>query len=173
MAIPGNFLAYNVESVETDATGWQAGSNTSIAQSTVHALDGTHSLALTSTASGTTSAFVANRVTGVNPSGLYACYFWLYTTVQVSALVSVDWYNASNTYISTTTGTTVTVPTNVWTQVGSPVVAVATATQSVPILDITATAGSQVFYCDEMFFGYADLPFVPTPAQAPRRAAVR
>lgn len=173
MAINGNFLAYNIESVETDASGWLAGSNTTIAQSTTHALDGTHSLALTSTAAGATSSFVANRVGGVNPNGLYTCYFWLYTTVQVSAWVAVDWYNASNTYLSTTTATTVTVPTNTWTQVGSPLVAVATATQSVPILNMTATAGSQIFYCDEMFFGYADLPMLPMPSAAPRRASVR
>ncbi|MFF4403605.1 hypothetical protein [Streptomyces sp. NPDC001404] len=174
MAINGNFLSANVESVETDASGWLAGSNTSIAQSTAHALDGTHSLALTSTASGSTVAFVANRVGGVTASGLYACYFWMYSTIaSITAWASVDWYNASNTWITNTAGPTVTLATNTWTQVGAPLVAVATATQSVPIINVTATAGSQVFYADEMFFGPAQLPMACPVWQAPRRASVR
>lgn len=170
--INGNLLADNDSSFETSVAGWTAGSNTAIAQSTAHALDGTHSMSLTSTAAGTTSAFVSSRVNPLTAGTLYACYFWLFSTVQISAWASVDWYTAS-TYISTTTGPTVTVPANTWTQVGAPMVAVATTQQSVPIVNVTATAGSQLFYADLVYFGPAQLP-MPCPIRpAPFRAAVR
>lgn len=158
MAIPGNLLSANDESVETNITGWAAGGNTTIAQSTTQALDGTHSLRLTSTASGTISANTANRITGLSAGGLYTASYWLYPPVQVTAHVEVDWYTAT-TYISTGVGADQTVPASVWTQIGAPMTAVATTQQCIPIIVITATAGSQLYYCDEMFFGW--------PAQQP------
>lgn len=153
MAINGNLLTVNNESVETDITGWAAGGNTTIAQSTTQALQGTHSLRLTSTASGTISANTASRVTGLTAGGLYMAYYWLYPPVQVTAHIEVDWYTAT-TYISTGIGADTTAPANVWTQIGAPMTAVATAQQCIPIIVITATAGSQLYYCDEMFFGF-------------------
>lgn len=160
MPINGNLLSANIESVETDITGWDAGSNTTIAQSTTQALDGTHSLQLTSGASGTISATTHNRVTGLSANTLYAASYWLYPTLQITAHVEVDWYTAT-TYISTGVGADQTVPANVWTQIGAPMTSVATTQQCVPIIVINATAASQLFYCDEMFFGWpAERPLI-------------
>ncbi|RCH70458.1 hypothetical protein DT019_02935 [Streptomyces sp. SDr-06] len=153
MALTGNLLTYNDESVETDITGWAAGGNTTIAQSTTQARDGTHSLRLTSTASGTISANTANRITGLSVSAQYTASYWLYPPVQVTAHIEVDWYTAT-TYISTGVGADTTAPASVWTQIGAPMTPVATTQQCIPIIVITATAGSQLYYCDEMFFGY-------------------
>ncbi|MGW7001412.1 hypothetical protein ACWGCW_00945 [Streptomyces sp. NPDC054933] len=170
--ISGNFLADNDSSFETSVAGWTAGGNTTIAQSTAHALNGTHSMSLTSTAAGTTSAFVSNRVNPpLTPGTWYACYFSLWCANALTAWVSVDWYSASNTYISTTTGTSVTLATNTWTLVGAPMVSVATATQSVPIIDFTATAGSQAAFADLVFFGPWIPPTLVTARQAVKRAA--
>jgi hypothetical protein len=164
VAINGNLLSVNIESVETDITGWDAGTNTTLAQSTAHALDGTHSMQLTSGASGTISATTHNRLTGLTAGVQYMAYYWLYPSVQVTAHVEVDWYTAT-TYISTGVGADTTAPSSVWTQIGAPMTAVATTQQCVPIIVITATAGSQQFYTDEMFFGYP--PEQPLYSRAP------
>lgn len=153
MAIPGNLLSANDESVETDITGWVAGGNTTIVQSTTQALDGTHSLRLASTASGTISANTNNRITGLSAGVLYYASYWLYPPVQITAHVEVDWYTAT-TYISTGIGADQTIPASVWTKIGAPMTSVATTQQCIPIIVITATAGSQLFYADEMFFGW-------------------
>jgi hypothetical protein len=170
VALNGNLLSANDESVETDISGWSAGGNTTLTQSTTHALDGTHSLRLASTTSGTISAGVTNRLTGITAGALYGWYYWLFTTVQITAHVEIDWYTAT-TYISTTIGNTLTIPANTWTQVGAPMVAVATTQQCVPLIVIDANASSQLFYTDEMFFGRWINPSLTATRQAVKRAA--
>lgn len=100
MAIPGNLLSYNQESMETGIASYHAGSNTTVARSTAHAREGTHSLAVTVT--GTTGDTYFNlgsdSVAGVQTATTF--YFWAYTDASgVTAQVELDYENSSSAYV--------------------------------------------------------------------------
>ena len=59
---PGNLLTANQATLATDASGWTAASNTTIARSTTQAKEGAASLRLTANAAGAIGAFVSNVV---------------------------------------------------------------------------------------------------------------
>ncbi|MEO3974376.1 hypothetical protein [Streptomyces sp. CAU 1734] len=95
MSVATNLLAANVSEIETDASGWVAGANTTAAHSTRY-FSGARSLSLTATAAGSVSATTAARVAVV--AGVeYTSYAYFANLTAVAgrvATVRVDWYTA-------------------------------------------------------------------------------
>lgn len=154
--IPGNELNLNTQSIETDASDWSALTNCSVAQSSAHAFDGTKSLAITATSSGTVDAIVNSgtvafpAVTAGNP---YQFFFAAYTTSSgINASANGDFYNVS-TFVSSYSSPTIALIPNTWTWVSVTGIAPATSTLLRPIPQFTATAGGQVVYIDSVYFG--------------------
>ncbi|MFI6444711.1 hypothetical protein [Kitasatospora sp. NPDC050543] len=113
MSVSSNLLAANVSSIETDATGWTAGTNTTLAQSSTKFYAGSKSLAMTrTTSSGAASATTASRV-AVTAGTVYTAYAYYALVVAAAgrtATVRVDWWAASSggTAISSVTSPTAT-----------------------------------------------------------------
>lgn len=141
-----NLLSTNDSGFETSVAGWSAGSNTTLAQSAVQAFAGTKSAAMTSTASGDVSMLTATDY-AVLPlvSHTYSAWFW--SPVTTVGTLELDWRNAAHSFLNFA-ATTIAIPANQWT----PIVLVATSVAStafvVPIMNMTSTAGAQVFFAD-------------------------
>jgi hypothetical protein len=153
--IPGNELAYNTESMETDVSSWGSLANSTIAQSTAFALEGTHSMSITSTASGIASALpISADFPAAVVGNTYQFSFWVYSTVAGLQVTGnqFDWYNGV-TFVHAGVSVTVNLAQNAWTQVLVTGVAPATTTLARIYPSFTATAGGQVCYIDEVYFG--------------------
>ncbi|MGH9906770.1 MAG: phage head spike fiber domain-containing protein, partial [Pyrinomonadaceae bacterium] len=113
-----NMLTAQQSSFETGISPWNADTNTTIAQSTVQELDGANSLAMTKTvAIGTAGAFSDVLTAGVTVQvgEVYtaAAYFRANTTAR-SVQVAIQWINAANGIISTSSGIAVTDANTEW-----------------------------------------------------------
>ena len=148
-----NLLTANQASIETDATGWTTTSNCSVARSTAQFLDGVASLMLTSTAAGTMSAknAPANTVSVTVGVSYTASAAFMAAASARSVEVNINWRDASQSLLSTTSGTPVTDSTTGWT--------VATVTGTAPANAVYATvevmvnstgAASEVHYVDSI-----------------------
>lgn len=148
-----NLLTPNQASIETDATGWAAGTNATIAQDATQFLDGTKSLAVTAVAVG--SSF-ASTTAGprVAPGKLYTATAWFKAGVTGRAVqLFIDWYSDVGGYISTSaviaSGTDVS---GSWTATSGSIVAPAGVGQAgvkVKINDATQVLG-EVHYVDRI-----------------------
>lgn len=148
-----NLLTPNQASIETDATGWAAGTNATIAQDATQFLDGTKSLAVTAVAVG--SSF-ASTTAGprVAPGKLYTATAWFKAGVTGRAVqLFIDWYSDVGGYISTSaviaSGTDVS---GSWTATSGSIVAPAGVGQAgvkVKINDVTQVLG-EVHYVDRV-----------------------
>lgn len=151
-AISGNWLSYNVESVETDASGWGGASNVNctLAQSTMHALDGTHSLLMTSSASGAMSTRTAASV--AVPSGAQYVSFGggVYSSNGLTCSVTLQWLDSSNNVITTTATPNLT-GSGSWQYAHSGITIPSGAASVNVILNATATAASQQVFWDRMW----------------------
>lgn len=151
-AISGNWLSYNSESAETDASGWGGSSNVNctIAQSTTHALDGTHSLLMTSSASGAMSTRTAAAV--AIPSGAKYVSFGagVYSSNGLTCTVTLQWLDSSNSILTTTVTPNLT-GSAAWTYAHSGVTIPTGAASVNVILGATATAASQQVFWDRMW----------------------
>lgn len=160
--IPGNLLDLNTQSLETSASDWSVLTNCTIAQSTTQAHDGTHSLAITSSASGAANVIINTGTVAfppVTPGNTYQFYFWAYTTSSgISMQSGGDFYNGT-TFVSSYSPTPVTLTANAWTFVQVTGTAPATSTLLRPIPQFTATAAGQIVYIDTIYFG---TPFTVT-----------
>jgi hypothetical protein len=111
VSVTTNLLSANVSGVETDASGWTAGANTTLSQSTRFYL-GAKSLGLTATASGTVTATTATRVAVVAGQEYQAYGFFANVVAAASrtSAVTISWYTASSggSPISTASGTATT-----------------------------------------------------------------
>jgi hypothetical protein len=151
-----NLLTANQASLESGTTnGWDVLTNCTISSSTLQALDGTHSLALTSVAAGDMSATTHQGVNGIPVTGgvTYTAMFWARAaTTPRSVTCYLQWYDVSGApagnipvvLTDTTTG---------WTQY----VVSAVAPMNVRFADVacyvTATgAASEVHYFDQIGF---------------------
>lgn len=143
-----NLIDANTSDIETSAAGWAAGSNTTIAQSTAQAHTGTHSLKMTGTAAGNMFGFT-NAKYPVTAGTSYTCSAWFYcASPGRSVFLDIDWYDNTNTYISSATSTTYTLTPGVWTQVAFNTTAVTGATSIVFSLSPIANTAGDVFYAD-------------------------
>lgn len=140
-----NILPYNVQSIETDASGWEAGGNTTIAQSTAQAKDGTHSLAMTATAAGGIGAVTAVWY-AVRPSAPYTFSCWLYSATATTGGIGVDWRDVAGTYLSTDQ-TTTPLAAGVWTYIELSATAPLTAYNVTPVVGygMSLSAGQTVY----------------------------
>lgn len=142
-----NILPYSVQSVETDISGWTAGANTAIAQSSTQAKDGQFSLQMTATANGGLAAWTTTWYP-VKPGAVYTYTCWLWSPAAVSGGIGLDWRDASGTYISTSQ-TSAPLAANAWTQLTLSATAPLNAYNVSPTIGngMAVTAG-QVFYGD-------------------------
>lgn len=176
MAISGNVLTYNAESVETDISAWLSGNNSpTISQDTTHALDGTHAVKLvpTSVASGSQSLWSTPRVT-VTAAKTYLSYASIWTAAaNLTGAMDLDWYSSGGTYISSSTGPTITLTANAWTQIWVVGLAPATTASCVVIPGWNATSTAQTAWMDEFFIGLNPLGPNPRPNIAGSQMAVK
>lgn len=146
-----NLMTVNAASIETGTAGtWFAGTNTTIAQSSAQALDGTKSLELTATAGGDMDANLAGGTDGVAVDGGITHSFvasFRAATVGRSVRIRVHWHNTAGVFHSTTTGDTVTDTTTGWTQATLQVAPPVDGYAQVEVYVVGAGAG-EVHYVD-------------------------
>jgi hypothetical protein len=142
-------------------TGW-TGTNGTIARSSAFANSGTYSLELTATGGFTTayarqgSAGVARVSAGVS----YRAQLLAYAPVAIgSFVVSIDWYNSSLVYLSTSVSSTVSLSAGVWTYVQATATAPAGAVFAAygPTIAGSPAAGTKV-YADDVYMAPVDRP---------------
>lgn len=161
VAVTDNLLSANVSGIETDATGWTAGANTTRARSTVTAQAGTASLSLTATAAGSVTVSTTARVPVVAGTE-YQAYAMMANgsaTAGRASVVAVDWYTASvgGTLVSTSTGasTPLAATANTWGVPAPQVTAVCPASATYAVVRITVSGLSigAVVYADSIAMG--------------------
>lgn len=113
MSVSSNLLAANVSGIETDATGWTAGANTTRSQST-RFYTGSKSLQLVATAAGSVTATTTSRV-AVTAGDTLTAYGYFANVVAAAGRtcsVSVSWWAGvtGGTALSTSTSASVTLP---------------------------------------------------------------
>ncbi|MFE5369257.1 LamG-like jellyroll fold domain-containing protein [Streptomyces mirabilis] len=142
-----NILPYSVQSVETGISGWSAGANTTIAQSSTQAKDGQFALQMTATANGGLAAWTATWYP-VKPGAVYTFTCWLWSPAALTGGIGLDWRDAAGTYLASAV-TATSLAANGWTFVQLSATAPLNAYNVTPTLGngITATAGQQ-FYGD-------------------------
>ncbi|MFD8595376.1 hypothetical protein ACFV1L_10280 [Kitasatospora sp. NPDC059646] len=98
MSVSTNLLSANTSEIETDTSGWTAGANTTLSQST-RFFTGAKSLLMTrTTSSGAASATTATRV-AVTAGMVYTAYAYAALIVAAAGrtfTVQVDWWAASS-----------------------------------------------------------------------------
>lgn len=147
-----NLLTANESSMETDATGWTAGANTTRTQDAAHALDGTKALKLVSTASGNVTVNSARNIP-VTAGQTYLASYWAFTTLTGRvANYELDWRTAGGTFVGFTDLPAqglpkVTLVANTWTQVSfTVVVPTGAAISTVTLLPIITSQGAAESY---------------------------
>jgi hypothetical protein len=152
VAAPGSLINAN-PFFTTDTTGWTA-SNSSIARSTavVHP-DPLAVASLLVTPNGS-SALVGASVTrtavgSINPGARFVASMWVWANVAHTDFhMRVDWLTAASGAISTSTGTAVSIPAGVWTQVKQEFTAPATASRADLFIQQGGTpASTKTWYC--------------------------
>ncbi|MFF9525363.1 hypothetical protein ACF1DV_25790 [Streptomyces achromogenes] len=150
MSVPTNLLGANVESVETDTSGWVAGANTTLFKSSRWYM-GAASLGMTATATGSVTASTASRV-AVTAGVTYQAYAYFAAVTAGAgrtATVTVDWYSTSTggTAISSSSGSVSLDATTAWNAPPPQVTAQAPAGAQYAALTITVSgvsAGQQM-----------------------------
>ena len=156
-----NVLSANQASLETNADGWVALTNCSVARSTAQASNGSASLAVTATASGdavaTTTTATAFTVT---PSTEFSATaeFRANATVRSTA-VGIVWRNSAGTTLSTAYGTAESDSASAWNQCTVTATAPATAATALVAVKIVSAGSSEVHYVDKIAFHAGDEPF--------------
>lgn len=150
-----NLLTPNQASIETDATGWAAGTGTpTLARSTAQFLDGAASLRLTATAVGPAAMgaeTTAITVAPVTAGKLYTagCSFRAAATGQLCK-VGIHWYTSASASISTSFGTAITDTTAGWTAATVTALAPATAAYGTAQVEVAGALATEVHYVDRV-----------------------
>lgn len=148
-----NLLTTNQASLETNATGWLALANCTLARSTAQALHGVGSLALTASAIGVMSAITS---TGLNAVPVVAgqtytavCASRAATTSRI-CFVGIFWYDSAGVFLSSNTGSSTANSNAAWTAHSFSAAAPANAAfASVRVqVNDAATAAGEVHYVD-------------------------
>ncbi|MFC8583226.1 hypothetical protein ACFUGD_01410 [Streptomyces sp. NPDC057217] len=166
MSVPAanQLLAANVSGIETDATGWTAGTNTTRARSTARFYQGAASLSLTATAAGSVSVTTAVRVP-VTAGTEYQAYAYVALAVAAAgraSAVSIEWYAASTggSPLSTSTGVSTAIPNSTaWVTPSTQVTAVAPvgATYATLTITVTGMSAGAVVHADTMALGVPNI----------------
>jgi hypothetical protein len=156
-----NVLNANQASLETNADGWVALTNCSVARSTSQASNGTASLALTASAAGdmvaTTTTATAFTVTANNEFSATA-EFRANSTVRSTA-VGIAWRDSSGSTISTVFGTAETDSASAWNQCTVTATAPVTAITALVAVKVVSAGSSEIHYVDKIAFHAGDEPF--------------
>ncbi|MGI5404128.1 hypothetical protein ACQEVG_32700 [Streptomyces sp. CA-135486] len=157
MAIAGNLLSANAESIETDASAWVAVINAnSIARGT-GGTSGSFCLSFKATAAGDCQVGLATRV-AVTPGAQLVCYASVWAAVASGqSRVEIRWHDAGGALLSTTQGPLVTASAPSWNQNAAIGTVPASAATANVIIRVTGTAVNQNWFADRVFLG-------PTPA---------
>lgn len=147
---PVNLLSAADASLEVGIGTWVANVNCAVSQSTTQALDGTHSLRLSSTAAGDMSA--KNTAMAVSPSAQYtAVASFRADAIPRSCRVKIQWLTAAMAAISTSVGTSVADTTTGWTQVVVTATSPSNAAFAYIIPEVVSAAGAtELHYVDEI-----------------------
>lgn len=160
MALSGNLLSYNDESVETSLnTTSFAGSGLTVAWSTAQAKEGTHSVKCTLTS--TSGPYLALHPAGSTSGAATAttCYFWVYATVAgATASIEVDYHDSTGAYVGYDSfgkagKANTPLAVNAWTQVELGTLAPPAATAAPYVYMYFQGSTGDVFYTDEHFYG--------------------
>lgn len=149
-----NLLTEQTASLElTTAVPWIATTNCSVSRTTAQALDGTHSLQMSSTASGSmfSDSHSGPGIPVVGGATYTAMAWFRSAATSRSVHVEMRFYDASGAGISTLAGSSVATTTTVWTQATLVVSAPSNAAWAGMVLAVSSTAGaSEIHYVDQM-----------------------
>jgi hypothetical protein len=145
----GNLLSAEAASFEGGSTGGYTGANATLANSTAQASHGSHSLRLTSVASGNMSA--ASPLIPVAPGTQVTAGAYFRSAVSArSVRADVTWYNTALGVISTSAGTAVSDSTSAFTPSTASLVAPAlTAWMAVTPTVLATGAANEQHYVDQ------------------------
>ncbi len=153
-----NVLTDNQTDIETDATGWTSLSNCAVTQTTDASYRGSDSLKLTSSASGTMTAYTQPFTTTkvVVGQSYTAIAQFLAAANARTVRIDMNFYTSGSVFLSGVTGTPVSDATGAWTQATATMVAPATADFVVVIVNVLSTGGaSEIHYVDNITVGSA------------------
>ncbi|MFI0211961.1 hypothetical protein ACH4OV_25235 [Streptomyces diastaticus] len=160
MAITGNRLPENVESIETDASGWVPVTNCQAPTRGTGGVSGSYCMSFRSVAAGDCRIEVMTPVAIDVTGESFACAAVYPPAAGLSFRLEIRWYSPSGTLVSTSTGPTVTSTGAAWYQVGAIASTPFTAVRATVALRVTATAANQNWFADRIFLG--DTPEVST-----------
>ncbi|MET7939639.1 hypothetical protein [Streptomyces sp. NPDC005302] len=153
MAITGNLLSANAESIETDASAWSALVNASgLAQGT-GGTSGSKNLLFKSTVAGDTQIGLTTRVNVVPGTEYWSCASIFPPAVGAQSRIEVRWYTLGGSLISTSQGPLITAPSGTWHQVAVVGTAPSTAVTANVVIRTTGTASNQNWFTDRIFLG--------------------
>lgn len=147
-----NLLTANQASIETDASGWVALTNATIARSTAQFLDGAASLAVTSVAAGDMQAATVTPGVPVIPLRSYAAAAsYRAAALARSVQTQLFWYDAASVFLSSGGATVGADTTTGWTANTVVATAPAAAAFARVVTRIVATAAAgEVHYVDRI-----------------------
>ena len=150
-----NLLTANQSSIETDASGWTAEANCTIARDTSTHLVGVACLAVDITAVTAAAKTTPNTTAPVTVGKSYtATIFARSKFTTISANAEISWRDSGGAELSTTTGATQLVPRpSPWTQLDATGTAPASAVYGAVRVEITVIGGgSQTLFIDAISF---------------------
>lgn len=142
-----NLLSLDQATAGVIGTGWNASANCTTTQSSAAAWEGVYSQSMTAIATGNMTIDTSNKIpvtAGTNYT--FSAYLLAATTSRTVAL-GINWYNSSNTLLSSTS-TSTTDTTGSWTQVSLQGLAPAGATQVLLTITVLSAAMGEVHYVD-------------------------
>jgi hypothetical protein len=153
VAITGNLLPPNAESIETDASAWVAGTNaTALARGSGGTL-GSFNLNFKSVAAGDTQVSLASRVAITPNAEHWACASVFPPASGATARIELRWYSVGGALLGTNTGPLTAAPSGTWFQVAVVATPPAFAITVDVVIRVTATAATQSWFADRIFAG--------------------
>ena len=145
---PSNLLANG--NFETNTTGWTAGANSTLAQSTTVAKFGTGSARLTATASGANSMTTPTGTSGIPVTAgvSYTLYAYTYLAGLRGFSHAILWYNSAGTFLSQSTFSTGPLPAGSWSGTAVTGTAPAGAAYAGLSLSVTGCSAAELTYFD-------------------------
>lgn len=149
---PSPNLLYPEQASGENALGWAGPLNCTVADSTLFALDGTHSVEITANGVGTARVNNTPAVTyGVVPGLTYTVAAWIYApSAARNAYVFVDWITSSGTFISSMSAGSVVLTAASWKLVYASGVADVNANRFTVNINVQAPLNGEKFYWDKL-----------------------
>lgn len=156
-----NLLTPNQQTVETNTTGFSAGTGSTIARSTAQFRTGVASLSFTRTASsGQPRARTSTGLSGtaVTAGTSYVGQCWVKSGSTGTATVLIEFYDAAGASLGTTTGSSSVVTTSGWALVG--VTATAPALSAFCSIQVSGSSvpNGELWYADDWTLAAANQP---------------